>query len=332
MTKEIINFTTPVGRIISGSVHTANTTDQNGNPLVTKSGPNAGQPRQEYSIGLAVPKTAGVTDWKQEAWTAPLLQAAQRDFPQLFSAPGQLVNPQHPFAWKVTDGDSTVTNLNGNRPCDMTGAAGNWVLWLKDGFAPKLWKWSDEQNTAVALAPGEEIKRGYFVEVFGSVGGNNAQPGQQGLYLNLSMVCLRFYGDEITSGPSLSQAGFGGTASMPVGASTMPAGASTMAAVPAPAVPAPAVPAPAVPAPAVPAPAPAVPAPAPAVPAPATDLMNGPGNTPVPPAPPVPTAPAAPTGPLPTDNFMYQGTAMTRAQLHAASWTDEMITQHCTPA
>ena len=56
--------------------------------------------------GLAVPKTQ--QDWKQEAWAAPLLQAAHRDFPNLFTAPGVLANPAQQFAWKVMDGDSTT--------------------------------------------------------------------------------------------------------------------------------------------------------------------------------------------------------------------------------
>ena len=51
--QEFINVLTPIGRIISGSVHDANTTDSEGRPLVIKNGPNAGQPREEYTIGFS---------------------------------------------------------------------------------------------------------------------------------------------------------------------------------------------------------------------------------------------------------------------------------------
>ena len=36
------NFTTPVGRLVMGSLYKPQTTDADGKPLVVKSGPNAG--------------------------------------------------------------------------------------------------------------------------------------------------------------------------------------------------------------------------------------------------------------------------------------------------
>lgn len=293
--KEIINFLTPVGRLISGSVTEVRTEDSEGRPLVFKSGPNVGQPRGEYSIGIAIPKTQ--QDWKLEQWAGPLLQAAQRDFPHLFTAPGQLANPQQAFAFKVTDGDSQVPNTRGNKPCDMEGAKGNWVVWMNNGFAPKLYKWDPQSNRAVALAPGEEIKRGYYVEAFGSTLGNNQQGNQSGIYINLSMVCLRAYGDEIVSGPSVEQAGFGGGA-LPTGASTMPT-AGTAQQIP----------------------------PqqqqqtAQQTPPPATDLMNGPQSDMAPPPPP----------PV-EEMYTYNGKTQSRDAWKAAGWVDAQIDAHCTKA
>ena len=295
--KEIINFLTPVGRLISGSVTEARTEDSEGRPMVFKSGPNVGQPREEYGIGIAIPKTQ--QDWKLEPWAGPLLQAAQRDFPHLFTAPGQLANPAQAFAFKVTDGDSQVPNTRGNKPCDMEGAPGNWVVWMSNGFAPKLYKWDTQSNRAVALAPGEEIKRGYYIEAFGSTSGNNAQGNQSGIYINLSMVCLRAYGDEIVSGPSVEQAGFGGGA-LPTGASTMPT-AGTAQQTPPP----------------VPQQQTAVQAPPP----PATDLMNGPqGDVAPPPPPPV------------EEMYTYNGKTQSRDAWKAAGWVDAQIDAHCTKA
>lgn len=295
--KEIINFLTPVGRLISGSVTESRKEDSEGRPLVFKSGPNAGQPREEYGIGIAVPKTQ--PDWKMEAWAQPLLQAGQRDFPHLFSAPGQLANPAQAFAFKVTDGDSQIPNTRGNKPCDMDGAPGNWVIWMNNGFAPKLYKWDNASNRAVALAPNEEIKRGYYIEAFGSAQGNNAQGMQSGIYINLSMVCLRAYGDEIVSGPSVEAAGFGGGA-LPTGASTMPTGGTST--------------------PQTPPPVQQVASIAPPPP-PATDLMNGPqGDMAPPPPPPV------------EEMFSYNGKTQSRDAWKAAGWVDEQIDAHCTKA
>lgn len=295
--KEIINFLTPVGRLISGSVTEPRTEDSEGRPLVFKSGPNAGQPREEYGIGIAIPKTQ--QDWKLEPWAGPLLQAAQRDFPHLFTAPGQLANPAQAFAFKVTDGDSTVPNTRGNKPCDMEGAAGNWVVWMSNGFAPKLYKWDTQSNRAVALAPGEEIKRGYYIEAFGSTSGNNAQGNQSGIYINLSMVCLRAYGDEIVSGPSVEQAGFGGGA-LPTGASTMPTSGTAQQ---------------------TPPPAPQQQPAEQAPPPPATDLMNGPQGDMAPPPP-----------PSVEEMYTYNGKTQSRDAWKAAGWVDAQIDAHCTKA
>ena len=291
--KEIINLLTPVGRLISGSVKEARKEDSEGRLLVYKTGSNAGQPREEYGIGIAVPKTQ--QDWKLEPWVAPLLQAAQRDFPHLFTAPGQLANESQPFAWKIKDGDSQVPNTRGNKPCDMEGAAGNWIIWMNNGFAPKLYKWDTQSNSAVTLAPGEEIKRGYYVEAYGSVSGNNSQGNQSGIYINLLMVCLRGYGDEIVSGPSVEQVGFGG-GSMPVG-TLMPTSGTTTPQTPPPVQQSDASVAP--------------------PPPPADDLKNGPQSDIAPPPPPV------------EEMYEYNGKILSRDAWKASGWQDAQIDSHC---
>ena len=55
MAKQTHQFTTPVGRLVGGSVYTAKTENYDGGPLVVKSGPNAGQPRLASSFGVAFP-------------------------------------------------------------------------------------------------------------------------------------------------------------------------------------------------------------------------------------------------------------------------------------
>ena len=57
------NFTTPVGRLVMGSLYKAQDKDADGKPLLIKSGPNAGQPKVQYFFALAVPKAPDETHW-----------------------------------------------------------------------------------------------------------------------------------------------------------------------------------------------------------------------------------------------------------------------------
>lgn len=224
MSNQPLSFTTPIGRIINGNPHDGHNTDHQGNPLVIKSGPNAGQPRTEYRFGVAVPKTQ--PDFKIEPWAQALKQAAQAGYPHLFDPQGNPTNPQMQFAWKVTDGDSQIPNSMGNKPCDMEGAPGNWIIWFSNGFAPKLYDWNASQNQALPLNPDDRIECGYYVEVYATVGANGATGNQMGIFINPMMVCRRAYGEVIVNGPNVSTAGFGGGA-LPQGASTMPVGGTT---------------------------------------------------------------------------------------------------------
>ena len=108
---ETHNFTTPVGRIVGGSVSKAREIRDNQNkPVMDKDG----KPRSEYSFGIAIPKTAGVTHWSQEAWGAPIFALAQQSWPN-----GEFQRPD--FSWKITDGDSTIPNREGRKPADREG-------------------------------------------------------------------------------------------------------------------------------------------------------------------------------------------------------------------
>ena len=61
------NFTTPVGRLLMGSLYNPQTTDMEGNPLVIRSGPNAGQPKVQYFFAVGIPKGLE-THWSQTPW------------------------------------------------------------------------------------------------------------------------------------------------------------------------------------------------------------------------------------------------------------------------
>lgn len=299
---QAINHTTPVGRLVRGSLYKANDKDAEGKPLVVKSGPQQGQPRLDYFFAVAIPK-GPEQHWAQTEWGAKLWQVGSTAFPQACQSPT--------FAWKVTDGDSQIPNKKGKKPCDNEGYRGHWVLHFSSGYPPNLYQIQNGQP--VPFNEPDAIKLGYFVQVNFNCAGNGSQ-SQPGIYLNHRMICFIAYGQEIVVGPDVASAGFGGAA-LPAGATmTPPAGAfGAMAATPGAMPGAPALPgapvAPLIPGMASPAafPPPGMPAPMAAPVAPAA---------PMPPA-----APAAPVDPL----VGVPGAPHTVAQLRAAGWSDDQI-------
>ena len=216
MSSQRTNFTTPVGRIVMGSLYKPNTKDAEGKPLITKNGANAGQPRSDFFFALAIPK-AGESHWSQTAWGAILRAAGSAAFPQASQSPT--------FAWKVDDGDSQVPNKRGRKPIDNEGWQGNWILKFSGGYAPKIYRF--EGTAPVQVLEENYVKPGHFVEVAASVDGNGSQ-SNPGIYLNHSMVCFRAYGPEIFFGADAGEAGFG-QAALPAGATlTPPASANPM--------------------------------------------------------------------------------------------------------
>lgn len=289
------NFiTTPVGRLVWGSISKPKMKDSKGNPLVHKSGPDIGKPAPRYEFGIAIEKH-GEAHWNQTAWGRQIWDAAVAAWPA-----GQSQRPD--FSWKITDGDSAIQNKKGVAPRTRQGHPGHWVLAFSSSFAPDVL-----DATGRSRVDAEMVKSGYFIQVAGSVKGSNGNADSPGVYLNSKFVSFQAYGPEIVNGPDPSTLGFG-QAQLPAGASSAPV---TSTFVP-PAQTAPA--APVVPvAPVVVTPTPVAPVapmtPAPVVVTPHTSILN-------PPAPPAP-----PTGPQLTAKA--QGASY--AQLLAAGWTDATL-------
>lgn len=286
-----INITSPVGRIVMGSLYSPSTTDAEGKPLVIKTGPNAGQPRVNYFFALAISKNAGETHWAQTAWGQQIWAVGNSAHPNAAQSPA--------FAWKIEDGDSQIPNKKGRKPCDNEGWKGNWILKFSGGFAPKIYQ--QEGTGYVQVTQADFVKPGYFVEVAFNVEGNGSS-SQPGVYLNHSMVCFRAYGQEITFGPDVGQAGFG-AAPLPVGASmTPPAGIIPMpqAAPVMPAVPA------------------ILATPIAPVAAPAIPVMPVPGFVQVPPTPAAPVVPAARQMTAAANGIAYEAYI-------ANGWTDAQL-------
>ncbi len=234
-------LTTPVGRLVAGSLYIGNTTDYDGNPLKYKTGAKMGQDRVEYSFGVAFPKTPGGGHWANEAWLAPVWALAHASFPQ-----GEA--QRRDFSFKIIDGDSTEPNKKMRRPCDSEGYPGHWVIFFSGSQPPRV---CNSDGSALITQPGA-VKKGFFVQVLGSVTKNTgATPG---LYWNHSAVAYAAWGQEISSGPDMTQAKFGQGVVLPVGASAVPQGGAMPGSPPPP---------PGVPAAAAPAPAPLIPGMAP---------------------------------------------------------------------
>lgn len=319
-----VNITSPVGRIVMGSLYDPSTTDAEGKPLVVKTGPNAGQPRVNYFFALAIPKGTE-PHWAHTPWGQQIWNVGNQAFPNAAQSPA--------FAWKIEDGDSQIPNKKGRKPCDNEGWRGHWILKFSGGFAPKVYQ--QEGAGYVQVTQKDFCKPGYFVEVAFSVEGNGSQ-SQPGVYLNHSMVCFRAYGQEITFGPDVASAGFG-AAPLPVGASmTPPPGAIPMPQAPVAAAPAGYAPPAPVPAgvPQIPGVAPAPLAPAGSVPMPYAPAPGAPAPIPVTPnpgfvqvPPPAPMAPPpAPAAPVRQMTAAAQG--IPYESYVAQGWTDAQLVQN----
>ena len=289
---ESVSFLTPVGRLVQGSLYKGATTDAEGGPLVVKTGPQAGQPRTDYFFAIAIPK-GPEPHWNQTDWGAKIWSVGQKSYPN-----GQANSPT--FAWKITDGDSTIPNRAGRKPIEREGFKGHWVLSFSSGYAPKIYN----SNGTAPLLEEDAVKLGYYIQVAGTCAGNGSTQ-QPGVYLNHNMVAHAGYGPEIVLGPDPRSVGFG-QAPLPAGASATPVGGMS--------APPPAAPPPA----AAPAPAAVQPHPAFLQPTAAPPAAAAPPPPPLPPA-----APAAPTR-----KMLPAAQGASYEQMIGAGWTDDLLIQH----
>jgi hypothetical protein len=204
-----INITTPVGRLVGGSLYDPETKDFEGKPLTMK---DKVTPRVDYQFGIAIPKSPGVQHWASETWGAPIWALGHQAFPSEAQRPD--------FAWKIQDGDSTIPNKRGRKNVDREGYPGHWIMWFTGGYAPQIWNADGSQQ----ILERDAVKPGYYIQVFGNIGPNTG--ASAGLYINHSMVALTAYGPEIRVGPDVSAAGFGQGVALPPGASATPPAAN----------------------------------------------------------------------------------------------------------
>jgi hypothetical protein len=231
-----MSFLTPVGRLVNGSPFTPQTKDRAGNPLIIKSGPNAGQPGKRWWFALAIAKNN--PGWP--ALEAEIKQVARAAWPQLFNADGQC---NRKFAWKYLDGDSSEPNENGNKPCDNEGYPGHWVLNFSGSILPVCYGLNGEE----ILTDPNRIQLGDYIRVHGSIT-SNLSSDRPGIFMNYTphmAVEWRAHGERIQQGPNAREV-FGNTSVdyMPPGASETPVDTAVPSPQPPPVAPLPPPPAP----------------------------------------------------------------------------------------
>lgn len=200
-----IEITTPVGRLVEGSLHIANTKDMEGKPLIDKT---TGAPNPHYYFALAIQKN-GEAHWNQTAWGAKIHAYALQAYPQ-----GQTNRPD--FAWKISDGDSLVPNSKQKIPAHTEGFPGNWIIRFKTKFALTI----VYADTLALITTDNFINLGDYIQVHALVFANNS-PLTPGLYMNPDAAAFVGYGKRIIKGVDVKNVGFG-QAPIPAEASKTP--------------------------------------------------------------------------------------------------------------
>jgi hypothetical protein len=179
----------PVGRLVSGHpMEPQSIIDNNDKPLLN----NDGQPVTQRYIGVAIPKGTE-THWNQTEWGAKIYAEAQdpvHGYPN-----GEIGQPA--FSWKIVDGDSTVPNKKGNKPCDQEGYKGHWVIMMSTRIPYNCYH-VGRYEPMQAIQNKGEIKRGDYCRVMCTVKGNKPSK-TPGVYINPQMFELSRPGIEIVS-------------------------------------------------------------------------------------------------------------------------------------
>lgn len=207
------NFVSPVGRFIQGSLFELQTKNQDGTPIIVKTGPNAGQPGSKSYFALAYRKD----DPLFAPFYAQMVAEAKASFPAHFDAAGNCTHPT--FAWKLTDGDGRDTN--GKNNAEKEGFAGCWVIKFGGSFLPRVF-YTGRTRPEDQIKQPELCPRGWYVRVVGSMKGN--QPSNKpGLYLNPDIIEVCGTGDIIVSGPDATELlGQAPAVALPAGAGALP--------------------------------------------------------------------------------------------------------------
>jgi hypothetical protein len=122
----------------------------------------------------------------------------------------------------VQDGDQTTPNTLGNIPCQQTGYAGNWIIWMSNSLRkPQIC-----DASGVLLFEKNHVYAGCYVQTICNVSPNTATGNQKrGVYVNLEAVCFIGHGERIIS-DAIDVKSVQWSTQLPPGASVTPIGQS----------------------------------------------------------------------------------------------------------
>jgi len=181
-----LQFYTPVGRFVSGSMTEKRDKDIQNRPLDPD--------KQRYEFGLAIrkddpglmPLLTQINQYALGAYAhAPAVQHRINGWMQTMSG----------FSMKISDGDKPNAKGHVNQ-----NTAGHFVFWFSTALDIKA---CDTANQEIDL---QSVKRGYHVIVSGTCVVNGLLDDNAGIYMNPSWVMLHSEGDEIQGGISAEDA------------------------------------------------------------------------------------------------------------------------------
>lgn len=206
-----MDFNTPVGRLVQGSVKMEHQKDMDTNqPLFEDAAKTI--PMMGIFLAVAFPKVLpnGQSNAEFDQFFGVLRTAAAAAWPQLFpqGANGQCIDPR--FSWKYQDGDGV--NKKGQSVADKPGFKGNHIIKFSTAYPVRCFYEGKFGAHEEIQQPEQVVKRGYWVRIFGEAKGNNASGTQvPGIALYPKLLSFVERGDEILSGPD-AQTALGGAA------------------------------------------------------------------------------------------------------------------------
>ena len=173
----------PMARMVFGDLYSLlPRNDKDGKPKIGKDG----KPSLELKFAVAIKK--GTEDsWFETTWGKEIKAEAVEGYPKHHLTPT--------FAWKVVDGDSPIPNKKGKAPNENPLNLGHWILWLSQGWLPKITDAKGNKIDAEGyITSGDYVKLILKVKANGSSSAPSETPG---VYLNPEAVGLAFKGQSL---------------------------------------------------------------------------------------------------------------------------------------
>ena len=186
MTQERLQFYTPVGRFVSGSLTEKRTKDLNNREIDPD--------KQRYEFGLAIRK--------DDPGLMPLItqiathaKAGYQNSPHIVQRIDNWFRTLDGFSMKISDGDAP-----NSRGVINQNTVGHFVFWFSTSMEILA---ANRNNQQIDIAT---IKRGWFVDLSGNCAVNGLTDHNAGVYLNPVCVRLIAEGEEILGGLTVEAA------------------------------------------------------------------------------------------------------------------------------